>query len=117
MRPAASLSSVALALSIGLFSFAITALAGPKEDVGAAAMAWAQALGENDPEKVLPFYAEDAVLWRTLSPNVRSDRAALRDYFVTAFKVLPSLRVTFGNQLIRVYAMRRSIPATTRFPM
>src|SRR6516162_1924555 len=70
MRPAASLSSVALALSIGLFSFAITALAGPKEDVGAAAMAWAQALGENDPEKVLPFYAEDAVLWGTLSPNV-----------------------------------------------
>jgi hypothetical protein len=33
----------------------------------------------------------------------RADRAALRDYFVTAFKVLPSLKVTFGEQLIRVY--------------
>jgi hypothetical protein len=34
---------------------------------------------------------------------VRADRAALRDYFVTAFRTLPSLKVTFGEQLIRVY--------------
>jgi hypothetical protein len=39
----------------------------------------------------------------TLSPTVRADRAALRDYFVAAFKVLPGLKVTFGEQLIRVY--------------
>jgi len=39
----------------------------------------------------------------TLSPTVRSDRAALRDYFVGAFKVLPGLKVSFGEQLIRVY--------------
>jgi len=39
----------------------------------------------------------------TLSPSIRSDRAALRDYFVTAFKVLPGLKVAFGDQLIRVY--------------
>jgi hypothetical protein len=32
-----------------------------------------------------------------------SDRAALRDYFVTAFKILPGLKVAFGDQLIRVY--------------
>jgi hypothetical protein len=53
-------------------------------------------LGEDDPEKVLPLYASDAVLWG-------SDPAALRDYFVTAFKVLSGLKVTIGNQLIRVY--------------
>ena len=41
--------------------------------------------------------------WDTLSPTLRADRAALRDYLVTAFKVLPSLKVTFGEQLIRVY--------------
>jgi hypothetical protein len=52
---------------------------------------------------VLPFYADDAVLWGTLSPMVRADRSSLRDYFVTAFKVLPGLKVTFGDQLIRVY--------------
>ena len=39
----------------------------------------------------------------TLSPTVRSDQAALREYFVTAFKVVPSLKVAFGDQLIRVY--------------
>lgn len=104
MRSAAKASSAALALGIGLFSFAANTLASPKEDVGAATMAWGQALGENDPEKVLPFYAEDAVLWGTLSPSVRSGRGALREYFVTAFKVLPSLKVAFGNQLIRVYS-------------
>jgi hypothetical protein len=32
-----------------------------------------------------------------------ADPAALRAYFVTAFKVLPGLKVAFGDQLIRVY--------------
>ena len=27
----------------------------------------------------------------------------MRDYFVTAFKVLSGLKVTFGDQLVRVY--------------
>jgi len=92
-----------LGLSILLLSFAPVALAGPKEDVAAATLAWGRALGEDDPDKVLPLYSEDAVLWGTLSPTVRADRAALRDYFVTAFKVLPGLKVAFGDQLIRVY--------------
>ena len=91
------------AVSIVLFSFISTAIAGPKEEVAAAAASWARALGEDDPAQVLPLYAEDAVLWGTLSPTVRADRAALRDYFVTAFKVLPGLKVAFGEQLIRVY--------------
>jgi hypothetical protein len=43
-------------------------------------------LGQNDPDKVVLLYAPDAVLWGTLSPTLRADRAALRDYFVTAFK-------------------------------
>jgi hypothetical protein len=72
-------------------------------EVAEATLAWAGALGEDDPDKVLPLYAEDAVLWGTLSPTLRADRAALRDYFVTAFKVLPGLKVAFGDQLIRVY--------------
>ena len=79
------------------------ALAGPKEDVAAASMKWAGALGENDPDRVLPFYAKDAVLWGTISPTVRSNPAALREYFVNAFKALPGLKVAFGEQLIRVY--------------
>jgi uncharacterized protein (TIGR02246 family) len=95
--------NAALALSVILLSLVPVALAGPKEDVAAAAQAWARALGEDDPDKVLPLYSDDAVLWGTLSPTVRADRTALRDYFITAFKVLPGLKVAFGDQLIRVY--------------
>jgi uncharacterized protein (TIGR02246 family) len=103
MQSSGKLVSAALALGLVLLSFASSALVGPKEEVATATLAWGQVLGENDPDKVLPLYAEDAVLWGTLSPTVRADRAALRDYFVTAFKVLPSLKVAFGDQLIRVY--------------
>jgi uncharacterized protein (TIGR02246 family) len=93
-----SLKPVNAAVSLGvvLLSLAPVAWAGPKEDVAAATVTWATALGEDDPDKVLPLYSEDA-------PAVRADRGALRDYFVTAFKVLPGLKVTFGDQLIRVY--------------
>ena len=91
------------ALSSILFLIAAGASAGPKEDVGATTLTWGDTLGQNDPDKVVALYAPDAVLWGTLSPTVRADRAALRDYFVTAFKVLPNLKVAFGEQLIRVY--------------
>jgi uncharacterized protein (TIGR02246 family) len=103
MRISPKIQAAALVLSMVLLSFASCALAGAKEEVAASTLAWGQALGEDDPEKVLQFYSDDAVLWGTLSPTLRADRKALRDYFVTAFKVLPGLKVSFGDQLIRVY--------------
>jgi uncharacterized protein (TIGR02246 family) len=103
MRAALKITSAALALGIILFSFASNALVSSREEVAEATQVWARALGEDDPDKVLPLYADDAVLWGTLSPTVRADRAALRDYFVTAFRVLPGLKIAFGDQLIRVY--------------
>jgi uncharacterized protein (TIGR02246 family) len=103
MRTSLRAVSAGLAPGVVLVSLASAAWAGPKEGVAAAALTWARALGEDDPDKVLPLYSDDAVLWGTLSPTVRADRAALRDYFVTAFKVLPGLKVAFGEQLIRVY--------------
>src|SRR5437870_10725399 len=96
-------SALRFVLAGSLLLTVSVASAGTKEDVGAATMRWGQTLGENDPDKIVLLYATDGVLWGTLSPTVRSDRAALRDYFVTAFKVLPGLKVTFGDQLIRVY--------------
>jgi len=103
MRAALNITGAALALGIILLSFASNAFVSPKEEVAEATQVWAQALGEDDPDKVLPLYADDAVLWGTLSPTVRADQAALRDYFVTAFRVLPGLKVAFGEQLVRVY--------------
>ena len=99
----ASLQVVGVALAFTIISLSPIAAAEPKEEVAAATAAWAQALGEDDPDKVLPLYSSDAVLWGTLSPKLRSDPAALRDYFVGAFKALPGLKVKFGDQLIRVY--------------
>ena len=96
-------ASTCIGLGIAALPFGTSAWAGPKEDVAAATVVWARALGEDDPDKVLPLYADDAVLWGTLSPKVRADREALRDYFVTAIKVLPGLKVSFGEQVIRVY--------------
>jgi hypothetical protein len=82
-----------IVLSGMLLLIAAGASAGPKDEVAAATAKWGETLGQNDPDKVVALYAPDAVLWGTLSPTVRSDRAALRDYFVTAFKVLPNLKV------------------------
>src|SRR5256885_5591772 len=93
-------------LSIVLLSallIAPIAFAGPKEDVSATTVEWAATLGEDNPDQILNLYAPDAVLWGTLSPTVRQGPAALREYFVAAFKVLPEYRVSFGEQLIRVY--------------
>ena len=89
--------------SIALFLISTSAFAGPKEDVAAATAKWGETLAQNDPDKVVNLYAADAVLWGTLSPKVRADRAAFRDYFIGAFKVLPGVKVSFGEQLIRVY--------------
>src|SRR5450631_3481297 len=63
MRSSTKVASATLALCMVLLSFAARALVEPKADVATATLAWGQALGEDDPEKVLPFYSDDAVLW------------------------------------------------------
>jgi uncharacterized protein (TIGR02246 family) len=102
MQSSRQVLGAGLALGVVLW-FSSGASAGPKEEVATATLEWAHALGQDDPDRALPFYSEDAVLWGTLSPTVRADQAALRDYFVNAFKALPGLKVAFGDQLIRVY--------------
>jgi len=95
-------SPMLIALGALLLTAAVSP-AEPKDDVAAATMKWAQTLGQNDPDKIVALYAPDGALWGTLSPTLRTNRAALRDYFVTALKALPGLKVTFGEQFIRVY--------------
>jgi uncharacterized protein (TIGR02246 family) len=98
-----STSALLFVLAGSLFVAACVTSPGAKQDVAGATTKWAQTLEPNDPDKIVLLYATDGVLWGTLSPTVRADRAALRDYFVAAFKALPQLKVTFGEQLIRVY--------------
>ena len=95
--PFVLLVGLSLAVSMG------SVVAGPKEDVAAATTKWADIFAQNNPDTILALYAKDGVLWGTLSPTVRSDPGALRAYFVAAFAALPQAKVTFGDQLIRVY--------------
>ena len=63
------------------------AAADDKADVTAAMNAWKDSLGAacgGGAAKILPLYADDGVLWGTLSATIRDDRAELEDYFVTA---------------------------------
>jgi uncharacterized protein (TIGR02246 family) len=90
-------------LVLVLLGIAGAVWAGPKEEVAAATAQWATMFVDDNPDRILTLYAPDAVLWGTLSPTVRQGPAALREYFVAAFKVLPGHRVSFGEQLIRVY--------------
>ena len=92
-----------LVLVSSLVLFAVDAFADPKDDIAAATTKLAEAFGQNDPDKVLALYATDAVLWGTTSPKVRADRAAVRDYFVGVFKAVPGVKLSFGQQLIRIY--------------
>ena len=91
------------ALSFFLIATAPSVSREPKEDVADAAKLWVEVFALNDPDRILSLYSEDGVLWGTLSPTIRSDRAALRAYFVSAFAALPNAKVSFGEQLVRVY--------------
>jgi uncharacterized protein (TIGR02246 family) len=89
-----------LYLGLGL---APVAMAGSKEDVAAATAKWGQVLEQQDPDKIAALYAKDGVLWGTLSLTLRSGPEAIRAYFIGAFGSLPQIKVSFGDQLIRVY--------------
>ena len=99
-RVGISLILLTLIVPLGLAS---TAWAGDKEDVAAAAAKWADAFSAETPDRVLALYDREAVLWGTLSPKRRDNPEAIRDYMVNAFKALPEHKVSFGDQLIRVY--------------
>jgi uncharacterized protein (TIGR02246 family) len=85
---------------------ALPVWADDKDDVAAAMNAWRDSLAKGtteDPGEILTLYAEDGVLWGTISSTRRDDPAAIRDYFVNAYKALPNLTVIFDNPYIRVY--------------
>ena len=103
MRGSAVKRHISLALLLVLVGIAPMAWAGEKEDVAAATAKWAEVFTDDNPDPILALYDTEAVMWGTLSPTRRDDPAAIRDYFVKAFKALPGHKVTFGDQLIRVY--------------
>ena len=77
--------------------------ADPKDDVATAGQKWAAIFADDNPDSILALYADDAVLWGTLSSTRLVGKQELRGYFQMAFKALPRHKVVFGNQHIRVY--------------
>ena len=93
-------------VAVLLVGIALPVLADDKDDVAAAMNLWQEYLAKGSPEdpgQILALYAEDGVLWGTISSKRRDDPAAIRDYFVNAYKALPKLTVTFTDPYIRVY--------------
>lgn len=92
-----------LVLLLGVTS---AAQAHDKKGVLAAMNMWKAnlAVGTPDnPSKILSLYADDAILWGTISPKIRPNPALIRDYFVNAYKKLPQLTVEFKEPRVRVY--------------
>ena len=95
--------AVATLLACGV---ALPVWADDRDDVAAAMNMWGDYLAKGtteEPGEILTLYAEDAVLWGTISTTRRDDPAAIRDYFVNAYKALPNLTVSFEAPYIRVY--------------
>src|SRR5262245_46928042 len=94
---------VATLLTCGV---ALPVWADDEADVAATMDLWRDYLAKGtteDPGEILSLYAEDGVLWGTISRTRRDDPAAIHDYFVNAYKALPGLTVTFEDPHIRVY--------------
>jgi hypothetical protein len=90
--------TVGCGVALLVCGMALPVWADDEDDVTAAMDAWRDypAKGTTEePGEILELYAEDAVLWGTISSKRRDDPAAIRDYFVNAYKALPGLTVTF----------------------
>jgi uncharacterized protein (TIGR02246 family) len=91
-----------LALCV-LAATASAAWGGAKEEVASATEEWATQFSADTPDPLLALYDKEAIVWGTRSKTLSPDQAAIREYFATAFRVLPERKVSFGEQRIRVY--------------
>ncbi len=97
------MSRIAALLVLLVLGFPLTTVARTKEDVGAATQAWIDAMNSHDTERVVILYDPEAVLWGTVSPTIRDNPAAIRDYF-KGLPTMPSeFKAALGEQRIRVF--------------
>lgn len=100
-----SRSTIHLTLILSLIFLATgpAAWAGAKDEVAAATAKWGEVLALNDPDPIVALYDDETgVLWGTISPKRLDGKPGIRTYFVNAYEKLPGIKVTFGDQNIRV---------------
>jgi uncharacterized protein (TIGR02246 family) len=64
-----------------------------EQEIAALFPEWNAALATGDPEKVADLYAPEGVLLPTVSNQVRTDRAAIADYFVKFLQSKPQGKI------------------------
>ncbi len=73
-----------------------------EKDIRNTQRSWKEALESGNPDNVANLYADDGILWGTLSPVIRKETNAIREYFVK-FATLENIQVNFKNEEIRIY--------------
>jgi uncharacterized protein (TIGR02246 family) len=71
-------------------------------DVAEATAAWVAAFNSRDPSRITALYDAAAVFWGTTSPTIRTNPAAVAEYFKDAPK-RPDARVSLDDQHVRVF--------------
>lgn len=74
-----------------------------KSEVAAATQAWGGAFNSCNAVAAAALYHPDAVLWGTYAPAIISGRPGVQQYFERVCSANPPPKVSFGEQLIRVY--------------
>jgi hypothetical protein len=72
-------------------------------EIVAAAQAWADSFNKCDPGRVAAFYDAEPILWGTVSPTIISNATGVRQYFDRVCSSPTPPKVTFTEQVIRVY--------------
>jgi uncharacterized protein (TIGR02246 family) len=71
-------------------------------EVAAATQAWCNVYNTRDPQRIVAYYAPDAVFWGTSSKTVRASPAEIMEYFKPA-PTRPDARVEIVEQHVQVY--------------
>lgn len=100
MKILARLAIAALLLASGL---SIAGEDGTERAVRAATAEWIETFNSRDGAKIAALYAPEAVFLGTISPTIRTTPEQVLEYFVASATRRPTLRMTLGEQHVRVY--------------
>lgn len=74
-----------------------------EHSVRAATAEWIETFNSRDAARIAALYAPEAVFWGTISPTIRTTPEQILEYFVASATRRPTLRMTLGEQHVRVY--------------
>lgn len=71
--------------------------------VRAATAEWIETFNSRDGARIAALYAPEAVFLGTISPTIRTTPEQILEYFVASATRRPTLRMTLGEQHVRIY--------------